>query len=199
MLRIRNLFLLILALFLLILRKLSGKKGKKENKHEDILDSSPKFGRVDSFIFEDWVEQIDWDKKIEELGSDKFEETEMVLDLRMAGYFPAPDNKIVVYKVAYTKECQIIWSFLCKKTDVTDAQAKALSEVQQTPETTELKRKWGKVWEGISTKEFREVQTGCSRTFDDEEGSTVSPELREVENTEFSNGVVMKVMHVIIE
>ncbi|KAK0761180.1 hypothetical protein N5P37_006126 [Trichoderma harzianum] len=164
-----------------------------------ILGSSPIFGRVDSFIFEDWVTKIDWDKKIEELGSDKFEETEMVLDLRMAGYFPAPYNKIVVYEVAYTKQYQIIWSFLCKKTDVTDAQAKALSEVQKTPEITELKRKWVGTWEGISTKEFHEVRTECSRTFDDEEGSTVYPELREMLVTEFSNGVVMKVMHIMIE
>ncbi|OPB46949.1 hypothetical protein A0O28_0070730 [Trichoderma guizhouense] len=163
-----------------------------------ILGSSPIFGRIDSFIFEDWASQIDGDNKIEEPGSGKLPKIESVPDLVMAGYFPAPDNKIVVYEVAYTKRYQIIWSFLCKKTDVTDAQAKALSEVQKTPETTELKRKWGGTWEGISTKDFLAVWAECFRTFEDEEGSRIYPsQLLAMPVTKLSNGVVMKVMHII--
>ncbi|QYT02323.1 hypothetical protein H0G86_009329 [Trichoderma simmonsii] len=111
-----------------------------------ILDWSPKFGQVDSLIFTDWTSQIDLDKEIKKLRLDKLVKTESVPDLHMAGYFPAPDNnKVVVYQVACIEQSQIIWSFLCEKTAVTDAQAKSLSEVQQNPQTTELKRKWGKV------------------------------------------------------
>ncbi|KAL6816147.1 hypothetical protein V8C40DRAFT_269520 [Trichoderma camerunense] len=160
-----------------------------------ILGSSPVFGRIDSFIFDDWASQIDWGKKMEKPGSGNRPKTEFVPDLLMAGYFPAPDNKIVVYEVAYTEQYQTIWSFLCKNTDITDAQAKALSEVQKTPETTELKRRWEGTWEGISTKDFLEVWDECFRPF---KGYTVYPdELVEMPVTELPNGVVMKVMHII--
>ncbi|KAL7960312.1 hypothetical protein V8C34DRAFT_321530 [Trichoderma compactum] len=96
-------------------RQLSRKKGDKENKHEDILGSSPKFGRTRSFVFNDWVNQPGWIKKLDERDSERVKKI-FNPELCMAGYFPAPDNKIVVYEVAYnyTEQYQMIWSFSAK-------------------------------------------------------------------------------------
>lgn len=193
MVMIRNLFLLILALFLLVLRKLSRKQG-------NILDSSPKFGETRSFIFNDWVNQTGWTKKLDKRYSERVKKR-FNPELLLAGYFPVPDNKIVIYEVAYSYEeqYQMIWSFLCKKTDITDAQAKALSEVEQTSETADLKNKWGKIWEGISTKELSEVESEFYGMFDGEKGSTGGPELIAHPVSKSPNGIVTMLVHIILD
>ncbi|KAK4085257.1 uncharacterized protein Triagg1_247 [Trichoderma aggressivum f. europaeum] len=114
-----------------------------------ILDSSPKVGKLDSLIFADWVEPL--------LQQDELETFNLTPEICMGGYFPIKDNKVVVYEVAYTEERQVIRSFICEKSHVTRAQAKALNKAEQTPEVMELKGKWGETWEGISTKTHEEL------------------------------------------
>ncbi|KAL7911936.1 hypothetical protein GGI35DRAFT_477630 [Trichoderma velutinum] len=116
-----------------------------------ILGPSPKFGQIDSLIFSD--REAKTDDKTDTLYSDDSEDPEMIPDLYMGGYLPIPNsNKIVVYEVAYTEQQQFIWSFVCGESDVTDAQAEALSRAKQTPEAMELKRKWGIIWEDVLNK-----------------------------------------------
>lgn len=178
MLRIKNQFRPLLKSFLRGLRKL-------------FLGSSPKFGQIDSLIFTDWIEPL--------LQSGNLKEFNLTPEICMGGYFPITDNKVVVYEVAYTKERQVIRSFKCEKTHVTDAQAEALNKAEQTLEAMELKKKWGKIWKGVSTKTYEELlpELKLSKVRWAERKSVREPTMRAMQGSESIKGPVATVLNIV--
>lgn len=87
------------------------------------------------------------------------------LPIYMGKYSLLEEDRIIVYRVVYTENEHVVWSFSCKPGCFSDEEVEKFKTA--TPGgyslAWKLEKKWGQIWDNVSTKTFDELKEDFAR------------------------------------
>ncbi|KAL7911935.1 hypothetical protein GGI35DRAFT_302420 [Trichoderma velutinum] len=107
----------------------------------------PAYRKDPDKFFNEWIKEVeDYEKKCA-----------LHQAIYMGKYSHIENDRVIVYRVAYTKNEHVVWSFSCKAECVDYKQVEIFEMARPARHTLEheLDRKWREIWDNVSTNELK--------------------------------------------